>query len=45
METRAENFLRAMEAGQVSTNIHLRRIHNFALDMNWLPVPVIPKRQ
>lgn len=23
----------------------MRRIHNFALDMNWLPVPVIPKRQ
>jgi hypothetical protein len=45
METRAEHFLRAMEAGKVSTNIYLRRIHNFALDMNWLPVPVIPKRQ
>ncbi len=45
METRAEHFLRAMESGKVSTNIYLRRIHNFALDMNWLPVPVIPKRQ
>jgi integrase len=28
----------------VSTNIYLRRIHNFALGMSWLPVPVIPKR-
>jgi hypothetical protein len=44
METRAEHFLRAMEKGKVSTNIYLRRIHNFALGMNWLPVPVIPKR-
>jgi integrase len=45
LETRAEHFLRAMEKGKkVSTNIYLRRIHNFALGMNWLPVPVIPKR-
>src|ERR1051325_7327366 len=44
LETRAEHFLRAMEAGKVSTNIYLRRIHNFALGMDWLPVPVIPKR-
>lgn len=32
-----------MEKRKVSTNIYLRRIHNFALGMNWLPVPVIPK--
>ena len=44
LETRAEHFLRAMEKGKVSTNIYLRRIHNFALGMNWLPVPVVPKR-
>jgi integrase len=45
LETRAEHFLRALQSGKVSTNVYLRRIHNFALDMNWLPVPVIPKRQ
>src|ERR1051325_1813296 len=33
-----------MEKGKVSTNIYLRRIHNFALGMNWLPCPIIPKR-
>lgn len=44
LETRAEHFLRAIEKGKVSTNIYLRRIHNFALGMNWLPVPVVPKR-
>lgn len=44
LETRAEHFLRAMEKGKVSTNIFLRRVHNFALGMSWLPVPVIPKR-
>src|ERR1041385_8381126 len=44
METRSEHFLRVLEGGKVSTNIYLRRIHNFALGMNWLPVPVLPKR-
>jgi integrase len=33
------------ERGSVATNVFLRRLHNFALDMNWLPWPVIPKRQ
>lgn len=45
LETRAEQFLRVLERGKVSTNIYLRRIHNFALAMSWLPVPVIPRRQ
>lgn len=43
--TTAEQFLRVLENGTVSTNVYLRRIHNFALDMNWLPWPVIPKRR
>lgn len=44
LETQAEHFLRAMEKKKkVSTNVFLRRIHNFALGMHWLPVPVIPK--
>jgi integrase len=34
-----------LNAGTVSTNVYLRRLHNFALDMSWLPWPVIPKRQ
>ncbi len=45
IETRAEHLLRAMEIGKVSTNVYLRRIHNFAVDMSWLPAPIIPKRQ
>jgi len=45
IETRAEHLLRSMEIGKVSTNVYLRRIHNFALDMSWLPAPIIPKRQ
>lgn len=45
LETRAEHLLRVMEKGGVATNVYLRRIHNFALGMNWLPVAVIPVRQ
>jgi integrase len=45
LEARPEHFLRVLEAGKVSTNVYLRRIHNFALDMTWLPWPVIVKRQ
>src|SRR6266542_3811115 len=44
-ETRAEHFLKALHEGTVATNVFLRRLHNFALDMNWLLGPVIPKRQ
>ena len=45
LETNAEQFLRVLEDGTVSTNLYLRRIHNFALDMGWLPWPVVPKKQ
>ena len=44
-ETRAEHFLRVLERGTVATNVFLRRLHNFALDMGWLAWPVVPKRQ
>src|SRR2546422_3836195 len=37
LETRSEHFLKVLQLGTVCTNIYLRRIHNFALDMNWLP--------
>jgi hypothetical protein len=30
---RPEQFLRMLETGKVSTNVCLRRIHNFTLDM------------
>ena len=45
LETNAEHFLHVLEEGTVSTNLYLRRIHNFALDMGWLPWPVVPKKQ
>jgi integrase len=45
LETQPLHFLKVLEAGTVATNVFLRRIHNFALDMNWLPWPVVPKKQ
>jgi len=45
LETRPEHFLRALENGTVCTNIFLRRLHNFALGMTWLPWPVLGKKQ
>ncbi len=44
-DAQAEHFLKVLERGSVSTNIYLRRIHNFALDMNWLPWSVLPKKR
>ena len=45
LETRPADFLKVLEVGSVSTNVFLRRVHNFALDMEWLPMPVLcPKR-
>jgi integrase len=45
LETRAEQFLKVLEAGTVSTNSYLQRIHRFALDMGWLPWPVLPRKR
>jgi len=45
LETRAEHLLKVLRSGTVSTNVYLRRMHNFALDMNWLPKCVLPKKQ
>ena len=45
IETTADDFLAVLKANKVSTIIHLRKIQNFALDMDWLPKAVIPKRR
>jgi integrase len=43
IETSAEYFLNVLNKGSVSTNVYLRRAHNFAMGMHWLPWPVLPK--
>ena len=45
IETQGELLLRVLQCGKVSTNVYLRRLHNFCVDMNWLPWPLVPKRQ
>ena len=45
IETPGELLLNVIQAGTVSTNVYLRRLHNFCVDMNWLPWPLVPKRQ
>ena len=45
IETQAEHLLHVMQDGKVSTNVYLRQLHNFALEMNWLPAIVVPRRQ
>lgn len=45
IKTQAEHFLEVLHGGTVSTNVFLRRINNFALDMDWIPKSIIPKRQ
>jgi integrase len=45
IETQAEQLLQVLQTGTVSTNVYLRRLHNFCVDMNWLPWPILPKSQ
>ncbi len=45
LETQSMHLLKVLEIGTVATNVFLRRIHNFALDMNWLHWPILPKKQ
>jgi hypothetical protein len=44
LETQPIHFMRVLEHGCVSTNIYLRRLHNFAIGVNWLPWPILAKK-
>ena len=44
LETRAEHLLKVLNEGGVSTNVFLRRLHNFCIGMNWLAWPILPKK-
>ena len=45
IETKGETILKVLQSGTISTNVFLRRLHNFCVDMGWLPWPLVPKRQ
>lgn len=45
LKTTAEQLLAVVKKGTVSTNVYLRRVQNFALDVGWLPWPILRKKQ
>ena len=45
LETNAAHILKVIRTGTVSTNHYMRRMHNFALEMDWLPKSIVPRRQ
>ena len=45
LRTRPDELLAAVGCGKVSTNAYLRRFQNFAVDLGWLPRPVLPKKR
>jgi len=44
IETRSEHFLDVLKHGTVSTNCYLRKLHNLARDMKWLPDDILVRR-
>jgi len=44
IETNAEDFLAILNQGKVSVAHYLRRLHNLALSLGWLAVPVLAPR-
>lgn len=45
IETRPDAILKVLLTGTVSTNIFMRRLHSFALNMGWLPWPILAYAQ
>jgi len=44
METSAEDFLVILQTAKVSEAHYLRRLHNLAIGLGWLAVPVLTPR-
>lgn len=45
IETRPDVILKVLLNGTVSTNVFMRRLHSFALNMGWLPWPILAYAQ
>ena len=45
VQTRADQMLKMLKHGTVSTNVFLRRLHNHALAMNWLAWGIVARKQ
>jgi integrase len=44
IETTSTDFLSVLNNATVSTNHFLRRLHNLALGLGWIPLPILPPR-
>jgi len=44
MDTTAQEFLDCLNSGGVSVNVYLRRWHNHALEMDWLPKRILSNK-
>ena len=45
VQTRADQLMKVLKEGTVSTNVFLRRMHNHAMGMSWLAWPILPKKR
>jgi hypothetical protein len=45
LDTRPDDVLQLLNEGTVSTNMYVRRLHNYALMLGWLPWPILNYRQ
>jgi integrase len=43
--TMADDFMRVLRKGTISTNVFLRRLHNHCIDMGWLSVTILPRKK
>ena len=44
-ETNSDHFFGVLKVGTVATNFFLRQIQNYALGMDWISRPIIPKKK
>jgi hypothetical protein len=44
LELRAEDLLKVLAEGGLSTDVFMRRLCNFCIGMNWLPWPILAKK-
>lgn len=44
IETTADDLMKILKAGGVMTNAFLRGLHNLAVGVGWLPMPILPPK-
>lgn len=44
IETTADDLMNILNAGGVMTNCYVRGLHNLALGLGWLPMPILPPK-